>query len=314
MKLGMIFPGQGSQFVGMAKSFYDNERLIQEFFEEASNCLNQNFVKLCFASSEKELTDTINAQTSIFLVSTAVASLLKERDIIPDVIAGHGCGQYSAMFIAGGFNFPDGLYLLKKRCQFLDEATADQDGGMLAVTNFPELYLREIIVKYDRPQSDNAIAEIVVFNTPNNFVVSGTMNELNAVKAEIENQGGKASFLKVSGAFNSRLMHEVQKKFALYLEKVDFQDLSIDLVENSQAKIIKSANEVKTSLIDQIISPILWWESMKYFVDCDVIVEVAPGIKLSKMLNKEWPSKNIISINEPSDIEQLESLIKITSF
>lgn len=117
-KVGMIFPGQGSQFVGMAKEFYDNERIVQEYFEQASNCLNQNFVKLCFASSEKDLMETVNTQTSIFLVSSAIYALLKEKySIVPNLIAGHSLGEYSAVFAAGGINFPDGLYLLKKeRC------------------------------------------------------------------------------------------------------------------------------------------------------------------------------------------------------
>ena len=102
VKIGMIFPGQGSQFLGMAKEIYDSERIVQEFFEEASNCLNQNFVRLCFASSEKELRETVNAQTSIFLASASIFSLLREKyGIVPDVVAGHSSGEYAAVFAAG---------------------------------------------------------------------------------------------------------------------------------------------------------------------------------------------------------------------
>ena len=102
-KIGMIFPGQGSQVLGMGKDIYDRERMVQEYFENASGCVDQNFVRLCFASSERELRDTVNAQTSIFLVSASFFALLKEKyDIVPDVVAGHSSGEYAAIFAAGG--------------------------------------------------------------------------------------------------------------------------------------------------------------------------------------------------------------------
>lgn len=310
MKLGMIFPGRESGFVGMAKTFYDNERIVQEYFEEASNCLNQNLVKLCFASSEKELAETINSQTSVFLVSASIYKLLEEKyGIVPDIVAGHGVGEYSALFAGGGINFPDGLYLIKKQGQFIEELNvSEQESGMLSITNFPEIYLKELVLKYDRPDSFDHVAQIVSFNTPSNFVVGGTINELNSIKIEVENQGGKASFLKVSKAFNSRLLRDVEKTFGLYLEKVDFHELKIPLIENVEAKKIYTVPDIKHSLINQISSPILWWQSMSLLQECDVIIEIAPGIKLSKMLSKEWLSKVILSVNEPADVEQLISL------
>ena len=114
----------------MAKEFYNQERLVQEFFEQASNCLDQNFIKLCFASSEKELMETANTQTAVFLVSSAIFTLLKEKyGIIPDIVAGHSLGEYSALFAAGGINFPDGLYLLKKRALLWRRQRKIRTGG-----------------------------------------------------------------------------------------------------------------------------------------------------------------------------------------
>jgi [acyl-carrier-protein] S-malonyltransferase len=193
MKIGMIFPGQGSQFVGMAKEFYDNERLVQEYFEQASSCLNQNFVKLCFASSEKELMETVNTQTSIFLVSASIYSLLKEKySIKATLFAGHSLGEYSAVFAAGGINFPDGLYLLKKRALFMEEATRTTQGGMLAVLNCTEAKLRPIVEKYNIPGSDDAVAEIVNYNSPRQLVVSGTLSLLDKLpKMLLKLKGGQ---------------------------------------------------------------------------------------------------------------------------
>ncbi len=305
MKIGMIFPGQGSQFVGMAKSFYDNERLIQEYFEQASSCLNRNFVRLCFASSEKELMETANTQTSIFLVSASIFSLLEEKyNIVPDVVAGHSLGEYSAVFAASGMNFVDSLYLLNKRALFMEEATKGQMGGMLAVVNFPQEKLSNILQKYDKPGLDS-VAEIVNYNSPNQLVVSGTVNELGAIKEDIVSEGGKALMLKVGGAFHSRLMKQAEDKFSSYLAKVNIHNLEIPLINNVEAKEIFDAEDVKASLVKQISSPVLWWQSIEKFKDCDVIIEVGPGDKLGRLLLKEWPDKKIISVNDYKDVQAL---------
>ena len=306
MKIGMIFPGQGSQFVGMAKQFYDNERIVQEYFDQASHCLDKNFVKLCFASSEKELMETVNTQTAVFLVSASITALLKDKfGITPHIVAGHSLGEYSALFAAGGINFADGLYLLGKRALFMEEACNEQNGGMLAVINFPHEHLAPIVQKYDQPDGSDAVAEIVNFNSPTQLVVSGTVPELEKIKAEVDAAGGKAIMLKVSGAFHSRLMKDAEKRFSAYLEKVDFHDLEVPLVSNAEAKIIQAAGDVREELVKQISQPVLWWHSMSHFQDCDVIIEIALGTKFAKLLSRHYPDKKIVSINEQGDIDAL---------
>ncbi|HBS48117.1 TPA: [acyl-carrier-protein] S-malonyltransferase [Candidatus Dependentiae bacterium] len=310
MKIGMIFPGQGSQFVGMGKEFYDNERIFQELFEEASSCLNVNFTRLCFASSEAELMGTINAQTSIFLISCATAKLLEEKyKIVSNIVAGHSLGEYSAIFTAGGFSFPDGIYLLMKRALFMEEATNDENSGMIAVLNCSQSQLQEIVSRNDVPGSDESVVEIVNFNSPNQLVVSGTLKELEKVSSDITLVGGKSIPLKVAGAFHSRLMKKAQEKFSAYLSKVNFKDLSVPLVSNVDAKEIKTADEISFELVKQIASPVQWWPSMQRFADCDLIIEVGPSGKFAKMLSREWKDKKIISVASPKDIENLLQLI-----
>jgi len=305
-RIGMIFPGQGSQFLGMGKALYDQERIVQEHFEEASNCLGVNFVRLCFASSEKELREVANTQTAIFLVSSAISALLKERyGIVPDLVAGHSLGEYTAIQVAGGMTFPDALYLLNKRSQFMGEAVRAQNGGMLAVLRFPEDKLKIICEQYDKPGSLEHVAEVANYNSPSQIVVSGTIPELKMVKRDVEALGGRAIMINVAGAFHSRMLEQAEKLFSTYLLKVDFRPLEIPLANNIAGKLVWSPKSIKDSLVKQTSSHIYWWKAMEYFRKMDVIVEVGPGTKFAKMIKREWPDKKVISINEQEDINEL---------
>jgi|MGYP005622118083 [acyl-carrier-protein] S-malonyltransferase len=317
LKIGMIFPGQGSQFLGMGKELHDKERIIQEYFDQASSCLDVNFTRLCFASSEKELRKVANIQNAVFLVSSAIYKLLNEKyGIKPDLVAGHSLGEYTAIHAAGGMAFADALYLLNKRSVFMDASVQSQKGGMLAVVRFPMHKLKVVCDQYDKPGSLEHVVEIANYNSPNQIIVSGTLAELENVKRDVEILGGRAIFLNLAGSFHTRLMAEAERLFSIYLLKVDFKKLQVPLVNNIEARKVVSSEDVKMSLVGQTSSHILWWSSIQHFENMDIIVEIGPGSKLSKMLKREWPDKKIISVNNQNDINDLlmylgkEDLIK----
>lgn len=311
MNIGMIFPGQGAQFLGMGKELYDRERLVQEYFELASGCLETNFVRLCFASSDKELRETGNAQTAIFLVSAAITQLLAEKyNIHANIVAGHSSGEYAALFAAGGMSFVDALYLLKKRSTFMQAATQQTEGGMAAILNVPLEKIHEICQRYDDPSGNTSVAEVVNYNSADQFVIAATLPELKAIQADVKEIKGKAIELNVAGAFHSRLMQQAAHHYGLYMVKVDFKDTKIPLISNVTAKPLTNAEDLKNSLIQQVHSHVLWWPSMYHLYPCDIIIEIGPNIKYSKMLKRAWPDKQIMSINTPEDIEQLHTVMQ----
>src|SRR5579871_2515072 len=144
MKIALLFPGYGSQFVGMGKDLYDEYRVVQEYFEEASSCLDINFVKLCFASSDAELGKMANAYTSLFLMGACAYAILKEAGIEPDIVAGYNNGESAALFAAGCFSLPDGLYLLNKYCSFYQEFADQHDVDTLHVTGIETAQLEKM--------------------------------------------------------------------------------------------------------------------------------------------------------------------------
>ncbi|MCK4517453.1 ACP S-malonyltransferase, partial [Candidatus Babeliales bacterium] len=194
---------------------------------------------------------------------------------------------------------------LHKRAKFMDEACHSQNGGMLAVLKFPTEKLQLICEQYDKPEGINHVAELANFNSPSQVVLSGTMPELEMVKRDVSALGGKAIFVNVAGAFHSRMFSEAEKNFSVYLLKVDFKPLKIPLANNVAAKLVWSPKSIKDSLVTQTSSHLYWWKAVQHFEKMDIIVEIGPGSKFTRMLKREWPNKTIISINEQEDINEL---------
>jgi [acyl-carrier-protein] S-malonyltransferase len=308
MKVGLLFPGYGSQFVGMGKELYDESRIMQEYFEEAANCLDINFVKLCFASSDAELARMDNAYTALFLVSSSISALIKQEiGIEPYRVAGYNAGEYGAIHTAGCFSFPDGLYLISKYYSFYQELLATGDFSGIKIVGLSGKQVKSLC---QQVSTEVATASIAIYDAPDQHVVMGHTQAIIALReALMDMEGVKVSDVPVEQGLHSDLMDPVAVNLKLYLEKVDFKPLTTPLITNADAKVVTEGNAMKKALIKQIHSPVLWFKSMALFEECDVIVEVGPGTMLCSMMQAQYPDKKCIAINKKSDIDELRVIL-----
>ena len=311
MKIGMLFPGYGNQFVGMGKELYDDSRLMQEYFEEASNCLGINFVKLCFASSDVELSKITNAYPALFLVSAATASMVKQLGITIDYVAGHGIGEYGALYTAGGLSFPDGLYLLHKLSYFyspLREQLDQLDVKTIMVDGLSTRKLKQICADNS---SDDSAAHIAVYETKTEHLVTGSAPAIEAI-VEGAQDAGADKVKNVSSSeegFHTPLMEDLMQQLKMYLTKVDFKDLSIPLITSVDAKEVCLAKKAQRAIIRQIAEPLYWNNVVKSFNEADVLIVPAPAKALVLELQAHYPDKTILGINTLSDLEHAKEFI-----
>lgn len=303
MKIGLIFSGYNSQFVGMAKDFYDEHRIVQDYFEEAYNCLNINFVKLCFASSDQELSKVQNAYLSIFLVNSSLFALLKECSIKPDLIAGYGiAGFYSGIYCANGFTFPDGLYLLKKFTSFYEEALLNMtDIGVVKIVEITESKLKKICKELN--------LHIACYNGKNEFIVTGLNSDLLSLKEEKNNLNFKYTNVSLEAGLYSDLLKDIEEQFKIYLEKVDFKDLQTPIISNINGKELLTDKKIRNDVVEQIVNANDWEKVLNKFSQVDCIIEVGPKEVFTSRLKEMFPDKKVLSFTKNSDMHVIKNLL-----
>ena len=309
MKIVYLFPGYGSQFVGMAKELYDEYRVVQEYFEEASNCLKDNFVKLCFASSDAELGRMENAYVALFLVSSAIAQLLKEKGIMPDALSGRNQGEFTAFSFAGGMSFPDGLYLLSKYASIYSEALKDMDAQLERVEGLAADTIKHLCDEI-RGTDGRGGPFVAVYVDPTTHIIAGTNDAIARFRAQVEQMDG----VKLSGAdpeigMHSPLMEDVYVAFKPYMEKVDCKELSIPFICRPDQGCIVSCEAVKLCIASHLVTPVYWSQARRDLADYDCIVQIGPGTHLSDEVAKIYPDKIVMAINTKADVEALEALV-----
>lgn len=311
MRVALMFPGYGSQFVGMGKELYDQDRMMQELFEQASSCLDHNFVKLCFASSDSELSQIRNAYTSTFLVSAALAAVLKEKGVTPSVVAGFNQGIYAALFAAGGLSLPDGLYLLNKFASFYNEAVQDMEVSAIHVSGVDDAQIRDFCVK---ASTGDEAAFVSIHETPTQHIVAGHTAAIERVRDLVSALADEKKIsiepIDLAVGLHSKLADSVIEQFKIYLNKVDFHDLSAPLQESISGASITSGTDVHEQILQWINSPLDWPRVMEKLAQYDLIIEIGPGTVLSKWFQQQYPEKKVMAVNTPEDVKQVLAVVQ----
>lgn len=308
MKIAILFPGYGSQYVGMGKELYDQSRIMQEYFEEADSCLNLNMLKLAFASSDIELSMMQNAYPTQFVVSASIFAILKEEGIVPALMAGYNLGSYAALFAARGISFPDALYLLNKYASLYQEALATLPAiELLRIQGMPTKKLAKMCADLSR---NDDLVSIAIINTPTDHIVSGNAGVVDALREKLEDETSlQIHELPREIGLHSALLDALAGQFKMYLEKVDCKDLEIPVLNNAGDQIMASA-DVKQMIIDLINKPINWHQVLLDLAAYDCIIQVGPGAEIADQVATMYPEKKVLAINKLNDIEQLKKLIK----
>ncbi|WP_196604906.1 ACP S-malonyltransferase [Pectinatus haikarae] len=297
-KLAFVFPGQGSQSVGMGKDLFEHYDLAKKMFKEADDALGYSIMDMCFNGPEEKLRLTANTQPAILTVSAIAAAILQEHGIEPDIVGGHSLGEYSALVTAGALNFADAVYLVNRRGSFMQEAVPVGEGSMAAVIGLD----RNIIVEICGQISKTALVQAVNFNCPGQVVVAGTTEGVNAAVVKLKEAGAKKCvLLPVSAPFHSDLMQPAAEKLAAELDKIAIHDAHIPVTANVTGASIVKAEDIKKSLVKQAASPVKWEdciETMKKY-GADVYLEAGPGKVLcgfNKRIDKMLTSLNVENI------------------
>ncbi|MCR2043316.1 ACP S-malonyltransferase [Anaerosalibacter massiliensis] len=307
-KVAFVFPGQGAQFVGMGKDFYEEFSICREVFEDANESLGIDIKSVCFEGPEEELIRTENTQPAILATSIAILRALEERGINCDYAAGLSLGEYTALVEAEAFEFCDAVHLVKNRGRYMQEAVPEGKGGMAAILGLEKSKLMKAVEK----AKDYGVVEIANYNSPEQIVISGEVEPLEIAVNESKELGAKKAVkLPVSAPFHSSLLKPAGDKLEKDLDKVKINDLKKVVISNVAAKPVKTREEVRSNLIRQVSNSVLWCDSIIYMMDneVDTFIEIGPGKSLkgfikriAKSLNKKV---NTFSVNSISEFEKV---------
>ncbi len=304
----LVFPGQGSQTIGMGKDFFENYDLVKDLFKEADDSLGASLSKIILEGPKDELDLTINTQPAIFLISYSIFQVMK-KEFNMDLdnakyFAGHSLGEYSALCAAKYLSFSDTIKILKTRGNAMQNAVPKGEGGMLAILGSKV----EIIEDLLNENKNNFIAQIANDNSDGQIVLSGRNNDLDKLIKVLKSKNIKNIKLPVSAPFHCQLMSNATEIMRNEIQKLNFLESKNKLISNVTAKEILNKEELKTLLIDQIENRVRWRESVNHMINNGVnhFIEIGPGKVLSGLIKRIDKNVKTNTINSESDIKDLK--------
>ena len=302
-KIAFLFPGQGSQSVGMGKDIYETYETAKSVYDIADKTLGKSIAKLCFEGPEEDLKQTINTQPCIVTTSIALMEALRsELNIVPEYTAGHSLGEYCAMFTAGVMSLETTLRLIQKRADLM---ASSHGGSMAAVLNAAD----EVLKAGLEEGLKLGYVDVANYNSPVQVVITGDENAVKAAGDYILANGARRVVpLPVSGAFHSKFMQEAGGKFAEFISDAELNDSSIPVITNVDAELTTSAEDFRAKMPKQIYSSVHWTQTIQKMVEegVDTFIEIGPGKVLAGLNKKIAPEANVYNV---FDKESLESTI-----
>lgn len=309
-KIAFIFPGQGSQTVGMGKSLIESYQGAKDIFNRADQALGFSLSRIIMEGPQEELTLTTNAQPALLTTSIAVLEYFKEFGINPDFVAGHSLGEYTALVAAEAFTFEEGVKAVRKRGEFMEKAVPNGEGAMAAVLGLDSVKLKEVTAGIT---NEGNLVQLANINCPGQIVISGTKKGVELAGIKAKDAGAKRVLpLEVSGPFHSELMKPAAESLQGVLNDMTIVDAKIPVIANVSATEMEQAAEIKDKLIQQLYSPVQWELSVQHMIELGVttFIEIGPGKVLSGLVKKIDKSVAVYSVSDEETCKKVIETIK----
>ncbi len=310
-KIAFVFPGQGSQGIGMGQEFYEKYSAAKAVFDIADQQLGFSVSELCFEDSKERLSNTAYTQPALLTASMACFAVLIEKGVRADYLAGHSLGEYTSLVASGAIKLDDGVKLVHQRGVIMNEAVLPGQGAMAAVLGLDYLAIDKVCTELTK---DGNTVEIANLNCPGQIVISGSKKGIELASHLLKEEGAKkVVILQVSGPFHSSLMEEASTRLAKILDSLDMHPVSVPLITNVNGNILTDSNEIKKMLVEQIKSPVRWEDCVKNLISLGVttFIEVGPGKVLSGLIKKIDKSVGVLNVEDEASLDKTLATLEV---